>query len=328
MQSDPYKKNIIDWQFDAKRSATSIVAKRDGAVVGFNGVMPVQVCVHGEQINAQWSCDFHVAANARREGVGTALKSRLYSEYDLTMALGVSELGEKALLRTGWQKLLGPKRFVRILKANNVRRHIIGALQRVSSTLLGRKTKDGLLTTVSPIDSLPTQVEIDSLCHRVKGGYSACIVRDWQYLSWRYCRSPIGTYSIVSVRQGDRLEAIAIIGQRQQSLSLVDYLGPCDAPQIKNAIIRRLLKFGENTSKIECVTSDKGFATQLMRNGFFRQSRPALAFFVRDRKHRAGLLESSWFLMSGDSDPDIIERAREEFDTAKGQSDALSTSSA
>ena len=245
-----HKRHIIDWQFKRCSKFTPIVAISNSEVVGFNGVLPVRVRLRGGDIDAHWSCDFFVAAEARRQGIGKALKARLDGRCGLMMALGVSQVGQKALRRLGWKKLAGPRRFVRIMNNGSFRRRLIRLLQRVICGVFNRDFDDGLSVTIVPVNELPLAEEINALCKRVIQDYSACVIRDWEYLNWRYVEAPLGPYSLVLVRNSDALSAIAVISGRGQDVSLVDYLGPRNAPRIKNRIVRRVLEFGSDATTI------------------------------------------------------------------------------
>lgn len=311
MENFTYKRHIIDWQFSRSTRATPIVATKEGKVIGFNGLMPVQVYMQGNLIDAFWSCDFYIAPHSRRQGIGKALKARLDESYEFAIALGISEVGQKVLTHTGWRKLAGPRRFVRIMSAASFRRRSIRFVQNLLFSFFSRDYDDGLSVTAVPIDELPAPDTINTLCNEVIEDYDACVVRDWDYLNWRYVEAPIGSYSILLVRNSDSLKALAIISRHERSVTLVDYLGPRYAPRIKNRIIRRLLEIGSDASSVQCITSDREIAIVLMRNGFLSPRSSEVPFFMKNRKKTPRPVEPSWFLMAGDSDVNIIRCAEE-----------------
>jgi len=305
-----FKRPIINWQFENCTDRRPIVAKEDDCIVGFNGIMPVKIQCRGKVIKAAWSCDFIVKPEYQRRGIGTSLKQKLDKDWPLIMALGVSKAGKRALNRSGWASYGSAKRYTRLLKGRRRKDRLLARFQNLLSLVLApRKTspKDNIETTLNNI--LPKRSDLDALWRSVESQYEACVVRDWQYLNWRYVDAPYGNYQFLQLSSDKNLKALAVISRNGHQLTLVDYVGPRTILALKKIVVDRLLSGARESDRVNCTTSDRYFKTILLRHGFLPASAGHLAFFVRSNALRV-TKRSSWFLMGGDSDTEMLEQAR------------------
>ena len=114
------KQRILGWQFDRNDAGGLTLKNGNGRIVGFNGVMPAQLSLAGETRDAIWSCDFVVAADHRRQGLGKRLKQVLQEQHDIVMALGISDAATRLHASQGWQPYRGA--ITQLVRRNLTRR--------------------------------------------------------------------------------------------------------------------------------------------------------------------------------------------------------------
>ena len=305
-----FKRRLMAWQFTNCTKRMPVAAKTENQIVGFNGIMPVTVQLHGENIDAAWSCDFIVNPMFQRQGIGLALKQKLDDEWPLLMALGVSKVGQKVLKRSGWKASKGPRRYTRIFVAYRWRDKFFLYLQKLVGRLITSESSSAGVDFVAEInDTLPPKEEIDTLWATVKGNYVASVVRDWAYLQWRYADAPYKNYQYFQIKKANQLVALGVLTRVGKQLTLVDYLGPRRNRGIKTFLIGKIVNSANNVDRINCTTSDKEFSNVLLRQGFLPSSTGHLEFFVRDNRHEPNT-PLDWFLMGGDSDTEMLDQAR------------------
>ena len=307
-----FKETTWDWQFGRVPDRVQpVTAYFDDEVVGFNGTMPVVVLIDGERVPAVWSCDFVVASQYRRMGVGSAVKSELDRRSGFLMTLGTSEAAAHVLLRSGWQQGSGPSRYRKLRFANGYRSWPRALLQLPGQLLgqPGRLLANRITTTIS--DVLPDNRALDRLWKEVESTYRRCVVRDSEYLTWRYGSHPIADYQYICAWKDDELTGLAVIRKSSLRAFLVDYVGPGTDVSLKRALVSGFLEACDECIEIECTTSDRELISILLMSGFLPYS--ALRFFVRvNSASKPRSPSDGWFLMGGDSDGELLDAARSE----------------
>ncbi len=308
-----YKRHVIDWQFARCTDKVPLVAvDTRNSVVGFNGVMPVTVYSRGRHIHAAWSCDFIVSPESRRQGVGKDIKKELDEQWPLIMALGISAVGQRALRRAGWTELAGPQRFV--LSRPTSSPPVAG--KGYAGIVLEKAVTDvwqshELVLTFTRAANFSNESAVNELLENHLHEYETCILRDFEYLHWRYGGAPDGTYSILELanRDGD-LCALAVLQDLGDTVAIVDYIGPRYSVDIKRAIVDTTIHLSAGKKQIECTTNDGEFHSCLKKYGFVAPRWSQTAFFQRDNRIDESPCPDDWFLMGGDSDGRILAGAR------------------
>ena len=310
-----FKGLIWDWQFRVTTDEVQPVAAYAGdRLIGFNGLIGIDVQFDGERVPAAWSCDFIVAPDYRRHGVGRGLKQELDTRHDVMMALGVSSSAAPVLEQAGWRSGPGPLTWVRWQKPHgfqaNVRRWMqypAAALARIS---LGDIDSAGVETTITA--EPPATAELDQLWSRCKSGYARCVVRDGAWLEWRYARFPFPVYRYLVVRRNDELAAIGVLRASGPGVRLVDYVGPANDIGLKIVLLQALVNGSAGATLLECTSNNRELQRVLLSQGFLPSSFEGHRFFTRMKSAGASPDQSQdWFLMGGDSDGDFLDAGRE-----------------
>ena len=305
------KRPLMDWQFERCSNRRPIVSTKNGKLSGFNGIMPVNIWLDGKCVDAAWSCDFIVSPDCRRQGIGRQLKAALDADWPFLMALGISRVGQLALRTAGWVPFHGPKRYSRVLIGHDWRHRLVAEFQRATYLIMGKIRRKKLAPfTITRSDKLPAKKQVDSLLQAVIDDYDGCVIRDWDYLDWRYAQAPYHGYYFLHVYEETTLVGLGVVGETDSQLSFVDYLGPYGKSAIKIALVEYVISTAEKKERLNCTTSDKDLQRALLRSGFLPVRQGRIAFHVRDNRKAALPKPKHWFLMGGDSDSEMLAQAR------------------
>ncbi len=309
-QNSWFKRYTIDWQFGRDQRHAPVMVKDGRRALAFNGIMPVVVWNGSSRCRAAWSCDFLVASDMRRAGLGKALKQALRGQWPLVMALGISNVGQAVLSRTGWRRSQGPRHYVKFVRGDSPTRRLIAGVQRLIDRKTHRDARDRPELTAEARTSLPPTSMLDGLWSEIEGSYPCCVVRDGSYLEWRYGDMPHGGYVFISGSESGKLRYLLVVKRYADSVELVDYVGPLNDKAVISHAVDVAIDYSSNDVRVDCFVSDGAFPDELMRRGFLRTRGPSVAFFTQDRDGFTGAGTKEWFLMGGDSDPEVLRNSR------------------
>lgn len=306
IQQGGYKADIWDWQFGLSNQYPPIVAKAGMKTVGFNGTMEIAIWCDGEEQEGIWSCDFYVAKQVRGQGVGKSIKDALIELGPrFIMSLGISDAAHQLLLTKGWRSINGVRVYRKRVNPKGLAQLPYLAAQTFNKLrFLNVKSAK---VNVEFVGKLPHANELDVLWQKNKSGYRACVVRNAEYLNWRYALHPLGHYKFALAKDDLGLVAILIYKLEKSTLRVVDYIGPAQAYLVKKSLLNILIKnMRQDIKNVNFTTSDQEWRKVLYASGFYC-SRQHERFVVLDKGSNAP--NAVWYITGGDSDGDIIQTA-------------------
>jgi len=306
-----HKRHLWDWQFQSNPfslpfSPVVMVDDQD-QVVGFNGVMPVMAEDAGVQRPVLWSCDFFLAEAWRGKGLGSDIKHELHQKSPIVMAFGISDRASDVLQHLGWIPDTSVESYRMIRRFSGWRTWVFMALQLANRVVRGswlsmKHRAPEAEMRLSVHSSLPGKDLVDKLWRTCAGGYERIVVRNHQYLDWRYQKHPLGRYAFVRAEIADKLAGILVVRTNGEHLRIVDYLGPSSDYQLKKAMIDFVVGRWRHVTQISAVTSDGQFGDCLCAAGFIRvRGKP------RFYRYETELSDRKWFIMAGDSDGEFLQ---------------------
>lgn len=321
MSSVQYKNLIWHWQFEenpCQLSLKSFVIKSGDEIVGFNGAMPVKVNYESKPIDAIWSCDFYLHSNFRYKGLGKLVKAKQFDSNSVTMALGLSDVAAHVWKQKGCipnEDILGLRRFEKI---GSFKSFIWYFLQKFEF-IKGSSTRiNGGNCKYIVNDSLGKKGDVDGLWEKVGHSYEKIVVRDYDYLHWRYEKHPLASYQYVHVFRNNELEAIGIFRRHENNVRFVDMVAHATDIESRSALVASWLKLHCGSDIYNCMTTDKLLQKCLLAYGFCK-TRNKQWFFVKSFFPRNVSPEKNWFIMSGDSDGEFLEAAASGFALEKSK---------
>jgi GNAT superfamily N-acetyltransferase len=306
----PFKPDIWEWQFEENPQGLSfepVVVVQDGRVVGFNGVMPAEVKYGEHYLDALWSCDFYVDERCRGQGVGKKIKEHLIKQSPLIMSFGVSPSAAHVLQSMGWRRSRGVYDYRMLRRPKNFREGLLSGLQRINR--LPAVFDPFYSGSLRWSDTLPVKEEVDLLWDNVKDTYEKVCVRNFDYLNWKYSEHPLAAYEFLIARDSEgKLEGLLVVRAFDMFVRIIDYLGPASGFALKKNMVRETCKAFSESERFSCTTSDPELGKVLYHSGFFR-ARTQPSFFARSNLEGDNNCESGWFLMTGDSDGELLAAA-------------------
>jgi GNAT superfamily N-acetyltransferase len=323
----PFKASIWNYQFLENPGALArgfhpVVAEDNNRVVGFNSVVPVSIIWNGAPLDAMWSCDFKVLAECRGQGVGRLIKEALAQKSPVLMAFGISPVATIVLGRMGWVPGSNVYFYRKIVRPKTARELALYLYQQ--STACVNRAASPAPCKVTPHSKLPAAEELDRLWQGVQGGYNKAVVRDADYLNWRYQQHPLAGYRFLEARDASNtLLALGVVRCSERQARLVDYVGPARNASIKRAVVEAFLACEKQPLAYSAMTSDPELQKVFKSLGFY-QGREQPRFYVWADKGRLSQQEyehshEGWFIMGGDSDGELLQAAKESWCNHSGR---------
>lgn len=139
------------------------------------------------------------------------------------------------------------------------------------------------------------------------------IIRDRQYLNWRYCQRPDQTYTLYGVERGSELEGFLVARittfQGVRWGYIIDFLAPEKERGVLSSLIAAALEDFRRSeaAAVTCYATDPAARGALFRAGFLpAPQREPIRFMRRMQGTREDLAKFSalklWYLTAGDGD--------------------------
>ncbi len=306
----PVKDRLWQWQYYQNPLGSplegSVVLCDSDRIIGFNGALPVHVQCQGTLVKAYWSVDSVILPEYRGLGLGVVLKNGFEQSHPILMALGSSPRMLAIYRRRNWQRSPWVSEYFFQCHGRNLREFGKEILQwcRQSRHIANHSHR----VSVVPVTEVATLA--GQLWERVAVDYPNAVCRTEDYIRWKYVSHPLARYEAIRVDDWDgNLRAMGVVRSGRETTRLVDYVGPKCSPAEKDAIVSQLLTYGLRSRRIHCLTTDAEFKRSLESCGFLRW-REASSLSVLQRP-AADLAPKDWFVMTGDSDGDLLDAAAE-----------------
>ena len=240
----------FDWWFERNPVGPQLIslAEDGGQAVGVAAMSFFRLRLDGrEQVVAM---PVHVATDPGYRGRG------IFPRLELANEEAAAEAGSPITLtfpnaashpifveRLGWRDLPGRRVWARLLRPGAVPRYFLGR----PSPPGGLKEPDPKPRTIGGFRVEPLREfgpEADDLWREAARGYGSHLVRDADYLNWRFAAAP-REYRALGAFEDRRLRGIAIVGYAYRhgvaGGFLADLIAPPDGRRVTRALLRRCL---------------------------------------------------------------------------------------
>lgn len=322
--TEVFKTRIWSWQFKARfgEIPKAIVARHEGKLIGFNATMPISISLDNNKvIPAIWSCDFIVDKEFRGQGVGSRIKDEMLKHFDCPiMSLGISDSAYPLLLKKGWKSPQQLDILQLLIQPATAKQYLLKVLGLLNSLLYKYKVPAaGENFYCCATEKLPKKEVINSLWSMQSCTDScATILRDYEYLTWRYQEYPIAAYHFALIYNQHHIASAFLVYRfsSDKHIEICDALGQLEKPEVISALIDYFKRQYTHLSVVTWSASLARFKLNLLANGFVLK-RYNTRFVIHDAK---GQLEAAcWALNAGDSDGDFLRIARDCFIAADNQ---------
>ncbi len=311
--SDYFKKRhkIWNWQYIenpfSNKSGNNIVVFEEGILVGFTGLMPVQLNYMGNIVEAYWSVDAIIDPIYRGKGYGGKMVNEVKIMRPIVMAFGISDIQSHIRIKNGYKVNKEIEEYFYVLKLYSLKNVIKKFFQymKIFKNISFRLKRCDL--NVRIIDASDSPKQIDHLWEKVQSGYSNIVIRNYLYIKWKYGNCPLAKYQLIIVERGNELVGLGVFIKNKDKSRLVDYVGPAKGlRQIKYLIVKTFKKECSHSRLLSCICTDIELKKSLEILGFIKyKHRPR--FYIYSNIENDRKPESNWFIMAGDSDGDFAE---------------------
>lgn len=148
--------------------------------------------------------------------------------------------------------------------------------------------------------------DVDKLWASVASGYRVALVRDAQYLNWRYVDNP-DTYLTYGLNRNEELVGLIVLRttlrRGVEVGEIMDYLCPADEPEILNLLVHvALVDFKDRGCGLAQAWSIKGTRLdQLLKRAGLRLRRDGVKFLISPELATPAMHDpEAWLLTQGD----------------------------
>jgi GNAT superfamily N-acetyltransferase len=290
------------------------VADHDGKIVGSRSTILVKMEIAGDTVMASQNTDLMTHPDYRRQGIFSALEKKSFNQLK-DEGICITYSFPSNMSYPGYMKSL--KRRIKnkfLLKIYAV----IGYLF-INTFYRAKKPPeiDGLaITKISSFDD-----RINDYWKKISNDHEIIVVRDKEYLNWRYVDIPDVDYTIYLAEEDEEIRGYIVFGcakQDQLSGYIIDIIAPLDRPEVIHSLLSKAIKYfkEERVDVIFCkMIADKTFYKIFRKNGFV--STNFISFISKrvriESKHIVRINSSkmstaylknpkNWFVQLGDSD--------------------------
>ena len=186
------------------------------------------------------------------------------------------------------------------------------ATRAASAPIRARGNRDGSVVRLKSFDD-----RADVLWERARRPAKAMVVRDHDYLNWRYCQRPDASYSVFGVERASELAGFLVA--RSDTLRgmrwgyLTDFLASENSGGVLSSLVGEALDEFRRAgiAAVSCFATDAAARRVLFRHGFVPVPwRHPVNFRYRLEAARTDLLKFAsireWYVTMGDADFDMI----------------------
>ena len=264
------------------------LADHKGRIIGQYAIIPMRIYIHNEPVYAMQSLDTMTHPDYRKKGIFITL-ARIAYEYaeprgfDLVYGFPNNVSLQGFLKHLDFFVLDNLKTMTRPINSmdllslkmkNRIITNVIGTLtQSIFNRLYPMKLKHDKDIRVEKASRFPK--DVDNLLNQLGPKFKNFIIRDWQYLNWRYVRNPSHSYHIFLGYRKNTLQGYCVTGSTERKnirigLILDLFTEPNDKDLIASLISCALeAMLLENMALASCaLTSKSPFLKIVKRLGF------------------------------------------------------------
>jgi GNAT superfamily N-acetyltransferase len=304
---------LFEWRSSAPgRANAPWAAWRDGELLGTVNTVPCPIVGGGDQINAIWQQDSIVLAATRGKGVGRVLVERAADGWPIVLAKGTGASMYRLRISVGFRDAPNDTYLFRVLRTWGVRgswRRRIAAPFFQLRSLIGRRAPPDPGVETRRIDSFGPAY--DEMAERARNSPWRGQWKPADYLTWRYGRCPIRSYTIIEAsRQGRPLGAVVLrVGhEASRDAWLVDLVTDLAEPRVVGILLDAAAKhaYQEGAALLWTFASSHRARKHLAAAGFVN-TRITPHFTLRPQAIADTAIppEADWNFWHGDGDVEL-----------------------
>lgn len=285
------------WNWEFKNSPTGsaiiLVAEQEDKIIGQLALIPLRMKIKNQNVRAAIELDDMTHPDYRRQGIFSTLigqASIIAKEEDIKMIYASpTEMAYSVHLRGGRFDVQGFKFLFKPFNLNNIlRNYISNRLQLKLATIIGgliinlffrgKKSVNVNDLTINQISSFDDS--IDDFWRRVSSGYEIIVVRNKEYLNWRYAKISNKNYVIYLAKEKEEVCGYIIIrAQKSGDLTvgdIVDIIAPPNRMDVIDQLISAAIEYFED-EKVDLIN------TKMIANKLYLKAFKMKGFIIKPR---------------------------------------------
>jgi GNAT superfamily N-acetyltransferase len=262
------------------------VLERDGRIIGMMGLLSDLVWVNGRTLPIIWAIDFAVHPDFRGGGFRMVNYEKKMDSDFLQAGIAVAGRPFEFYVKAGYpmvfsfsifKNIMNPRNFFQKKSMNKAAVLLLTILFKTVTACLSLfrarlKDKDISVIPVSRFDD-----RFDELWKEACGGYNICMVRDKDFLNWRFFERPDSGYAIFAAEKNGRILGYIVLRQKvarnTRYGTIIDlFTKKGDKQTLQYLIARALDHFrSEHVDRASFAIPPKCrfYRNALIKNGFF-----------------------------------------------------------
>ena len=334
------RRRLWDWRNQENPAQNSLdlpsflVAEAAGEIVGVHGLFPLRLKVGRQIVPVSCACDFAVSPSARTAGLKLKLEAARCGQVQAHLSTSANEAASRLTVALGGVEVpeanttyVKPLRFAAVASrhASRLGRGLPGGrtLGLVGSVAGGIMDSAG--GTLRRLRGIPNPLrgcvvsrvrsfgpEHQELTHEAAAEAHAHILRDSQYLNWRYLQYPFSGIEALEARAGGELVAVGVSHSHLDSAgnkvgSILELLYRPDASEIALGLLSLMEDHLRECGAVVCLlrTGSVNLREALKVRGFRAREGGRSPYTYRLGSQDLALLSggsASWYLSLGDGD--------------------------
>ena len=296
-----------DWQYANHPQSDRVlilVAVQDERIVAATSYLPMDILIAGRVLTCHHASDSMVHPEFRRRGLMSELYKRAIKEIGTNCAKGVNRGMDKLLEGLGYQYVEPDSTRVRYISpVRLVLNRLMGSGPRAMADV-PRRGLHSQLKWVGRFDS-----RFDEFWNRVAPRYSAVVVKNSDYMNWRYVDIPHREYVALLREQDDQVVAVLVLSLHTDSASIADIIWDREVSKEPAFTVRAAITWARRAgfNKLSCWGTFSDLSDALQRTFFVDRGPPLrfLAYADGEQSRRAFQGDRAHFV-DGDCDSEYV----------------------
>ena len=307
-----------------KNNAPYHVLLDGNRIIGMHGSMPLQFSIRGKEQESCFAHDALLLKEYRGKGLGKILLNGIFDETGiLTGALWFNEPNYRLYIKSGWLDIPNLSSYVKIYDPSFFLKDKI-KIPLLKSTIslflkIFLKIRDLIIFKRRPsfiniVSIKKFDRDFDILFNEISKNYDIMVVRNSQYLNWKFVDKPFNNYKKFAAYDsignliGYMVTKIEKIDSSKRG-RIIDFLVNPDSPDVFIEMINFSCKLmrNERVEYIQVITSSPVFAKLLKKCGFIKAPKP-IRFMVKNWQDQfeSNFISNvqNWYITDSDGDGD------------------------
>lgn len=299
------------------------IAKDGPEVIASDGLVPIPLAIEGKNYLAAWSIKTMTHPHYQRQGIFRAITEfglDRAKTSGLNLVLGFANSQSfPGYEKFGWNLLLERRAVIKPLDIERalLKRFALKSLARAGNSLFRGWDKRRIKALAQESDSFEIAITavapscLDDLWQQMKGAAPVQVIRNCEYIDWRYNRRPHQDYRFALASKCGQPQALLIFRETsKKSCLLVDYVGAPQSAALAPLVLCTITHCRERGLQYILSSAGISFDRSLKLFGFKRLTTALVNnMLIACPLGQLALAplrsENNWFFSYGDSELDI-----------------------